>query len=265
MVAPGPILIATRGDPSSAAAVRVGGMFAARQHRHLEIVAVVPPVIAPAPGYGAVGASAQMVSDAACDTIGARVRAQVSAAVPTIPAAITVEIGAPADGIVDHAEVIAASMIVLGVGRHAAIDRVLGLETAISVMRLAHVPVLAVAADAQVRMTAIAIATDFGASTSRAAHLVTELAMDDACVHLLHVAPSSDAALSTELAVFGETLPVPKWGTLRPHLLTGDRAHALIEFCDATGVELIALGSHGRRSLGEMVLRHARGSVLFVP
>ncbi len=253
----GPVVIATRGDPSSAAAVRVGGTFAAHHHRPLAVVAIVRPAVS----SGILSAAcAETVHDAACQAIASRVRAQLAETIPSVRATVSVELGDPVEGIVDYADTVGASLIVLGVGRHEALDRLLGLETAVSVMRRAHAPVLAVAHDAQVQTAVVALATDFGSAAFEAARVALEIAMPDAHVHLLHVAASCTEALP-RLEALAERLPV----TTHLHVLTGDPAHALTDFCGENGVELIALGSHGGRSLAEHVLCTAHCSVLVVP
>ncbi len=265
----GPVVVATCGDPSSDAAIRVGGMFAFRTRRLLDVVAVLRPALTPGIAYVRY---VEAVHDAAAKATAARVRRQVEDSVPGVVARVRVETGAPAEGITAHAEAVAASLIVVGIGEHTTVDRLLGLETAIGVIHYAHTPVLAVAPDAQVRTTVVALATDFEPAATQAAHVALELASDDARVHVLHVGPATDA-LRSRLAAWADALSVSAPRLLTVHLLEGDPVHALSAFCEAHGVELIALGTHGKGfverlrlgSVADGVLRRAGCSVLVAP
>lgn len=285
----GRILLATDGAPQSLGAVRVAAALAERDGCEVEVLTVLEPSSAYAAGY----AFAVPVAVAGPDGIQAdELRGAVEAQLRAVGGAaagwpVRVELGAPARTVAACAEERGAAAIVLGLGRHAAVDRWLGRETALDVVRLAHVPVLAVPPEAGGLPRSALAATDFSPFSLDAAGRAAELLAPDGELHLAHVgmeAPREPAGgaewLRTYEAGARERLEQTARGLadarhvrVRPHLLRGEPAAALLSFAERTGAEMLATGSHGygfftrllMGSVSTRLLRGARCTVLVAP
>jgi nucleotide-binding universal stress UspA family protein len=91
--------------------------------------------------------------------------------------------------------------VVLGLGRHSPIDRILGSETALGVLRRAGCPVLAVPAGGAATFRRAVAAVDFSAASVRAAEAAAALLEPDATLALVHVRPETSALLAGGAAV----------------------------------------------------------------
>jgi nucleotide-binding universal stress UspA family protein len=205
-----------------------------------------------------------------------------------LPLSADVELydGDPATVIANVAHESNASIIVAGLGRHRVMDRLFGDETALRLIRLAAVPVLAVGAEFTGAPRRIVVAIDFSETSLRAARLALELAAPGATIYLVHVAPR-DATLydwngwgsnykqdaGEALQRMREELRVPHDMTVQRVLLQGDPATELLAFAASVNSDLIATGSHGygfvaRMLIGSVttrILRCSTCSVLTVP
>jgi nucleotide-binding universal stress UspA family protein len=199
---------------------------------------------------------------------------------------IVVELGSPADQIAERANNTGAALIAMGIGPHGAIQRALGGEMAIAVIRRTRVPVIAVARDAVVPARVIVVATDFSAASERAARLALLLAGDTAAVHIVHAWRGPDrgevggtwtslyraeAERSCDAVV--RALPMPRHARVTIHTPQGDASKTILAVAQEHDADLISVGSHGRRfldrltlgSVSDAVLRSARCSVLVAP
>src|SRR4051812_48640607 len=102
--------------------------------------------------------------------------------------------GDPATTIANVAHDSNASMIISGLGRHHVMDRMFGDETALRLIRVSAVPVLAVGGGFAAAPRRILVAIDFSETSLRAARLALSLAAPGATIYLAHVAPR-DATL----------------------------------------------------------------------
>ncbi len=215
------------------------------------------------------------------------IASQVSASSPTDqPWPIEIGQGPPPLMIAGHARELGARAIVMGLGRHQLADRLFGTETALQVLRLAEVPVLAVPPGFSATPRRVVVGIDFSAASGRAARLAVALFPDLEVVDLVHVAPAVgpamvatpwESAYGTELADalprFVESLNMPSSVRVETHTLKGAPAEALLAHVEAAGADLIVVGSHGRGFIGRMivgsvatrVLRSAGRAVLAVP
>lgn len=194
--------------------------------------------------------------------------------------------GDPASVIARMAHLAGATMVVCGLGRHRVADRVFGEETALRLMRVSDVPVLAVANGMHRAPRRIVVAVDFSETSLRAARLALELASPNATLYLAHVAPrdsslhdwdrwgksyKSDAG--DALQKVRDQLNVPKDMTAQKILLQGDPATELLAFATSVNADLIATGSHGHGFVARMLIgstttkmvRCSTCSVLSVP
>jgi nucleotide-binding universal stress UspA family protein len=281
------IIVASDGEPAAVGALRVGRALAERDDAAVEVVCAVPPFPIPP---SRVGAPAVLAMDewarAACDAARDRVRAQLDRIDPWMATwPITVEIGAPSLVIVRRAQRGAASLIVMGLGRHALADRWFGTETALRVMRLAHVPVLAVPADAATLPDGAVAAVDFTEFSRDAATTSLKLLRAGGVLHLVHIfcRPSEEIPwvggrdwielqrerMQAELFELARQLKGSATVHVEPHILEGDPAAETLRFASGIGAELIVAGSHGagflsRLLMGSVSTRLVRGATCMV-
>jgi nucleotide-binding universal stress UspA family protein len=286
------IVVATDGRSEAAGALRLARALAERHGAPVEVVCAVAPFPFPASPVGDMGAIAisdldQRAVDDTRKLIGERL-AEIGPEVAAWP--VTVEVGLPAPTLVRLAQARQATLIVLGLRRNKPLsDRLFGSETALQVMRLASVPVLAVPADVgELPRTAVA-AVDFSDFSREAAEAVAGILAPDGSVHLAHVtgepapgttwlagpewADSYRQGVELQLAELARKVEAADTVRVRTHLLSGDPAREILRLADNLGAELVAAGSHGtgffgRLLLGSVSTRLVRGSacaVLIVP
>lgn len=280
-----PVIVATDGRDQSDAALVAGGLLAGASDERLRVITVLKPmpIVSPEaqlPVSPDVEASRRAEAKRA-------VREQLGR-VWNVPfdAAVEVYDGDPATTIANVAHESNASMIVSGLGRHRVMDRLFGDETALRLIRVAAVPVLAVGGQFTAAPTRIVVAIDFSETSLRAARLALELAAPAATIYLAHVAPR-DATLydwngwgsnykqdaGEGLQRMREQLRVPTDMIVQRVLLQGDPATELLAFAASVNADLIATGSHGHGFVARMligsvttrILRCSTCSVLTVP
>ncbi len=279
-----PVIVATDGREQSDTALVAGGLLAA-PNDGLRVITVVKPMPIVSP-------EAQLpVSpdvEASRRAEAKRTVKEQLARVWQAPLAAEIEIydGDPATMIANVAHECGASIIVSGLGRHRVMDRLFGDETALRLIRVAAVPVLAVGAEFTAAPRRIVVAIDFSETSLRAARLALELAAPAATIYLTHVAPR-DATLydwngwgsnykqdaGEALQRMREQLRVPKDMTVQRVLLQGDPATELLAFAASVNADLVATGSHGHGFVARMligsvttrILRCSTCSVLTVP
>jgi nucleotide-binding universal stress UspA family protein len=281
------IIVASDGEPAAVGALRVARALAERDGAPVEVVCAVPPFPIPP---SRVGSPAVLGMDewdrAACDAARDRVRAQLEQIDPWMATwPITVEIGAPSLVIVRRALTCRASLIVLGLGRHALADRWFGTETALRVMRLTHVPVLAVPFDAPSLPDHAVAAVDFTDFSRDAAKTALKLLRAGGVLHLVHVfwRPSEEIPwvggrdwvqqqrerTQAELHEMARQLEGSTTVRLESHFLEGDPAAETLRFANRIGADLIVAGSQGagflsRLLMGSVSTRLVRGATCMV-
>jgi nucleotide-binding universal stress UspA family protein len=279
------VLIATHGLPTADAAVRWGSTFAAHQGLPVDVLAVIDPLAGPTP-FAEAGVDYAELDRVERAALHDTVAAQLARVLPGVTVAVEFETGAPAELIARRAGTTSARLIVLGRGRHAMANRLLGDEAAIGVLRQSQTPVLAVTPDAAPSPVRIIIATDFSASATRAAELALAMASPASTIHLVHVEPTISEANAGDAwplvyaagvgALFDQLqrrIPPPAGATVRTHLLHGAPAAAIDALARAEQADLIALGTHGKSfterwrlgSVAEATIRGAPCSILVAP
>jgi nucleotide-binding universal stress UspA family protein len=194
--------------------------------------------------------------------------------------------GDPATAIARLARDTNATMIIAGLGRHRVVDRLFGDETALRLVRVSSVPVLAVASGSSSAPSRIVVAVDFSETSLRAARLALEVASPNATVYLAHVGPRDSMlhewngwGLSYKddagdaLHKMREQLNIPTDVVVQRVLLQGDPATELLAFAASVNADMIASGSHGHGFVARMlvgsvttrILRCSTCSVLCVP
>lgn len=179
-----------------------------------------------------------------------------------------VMIGRPAQVLASVAEGRGADLIVVGRKEHGVMDRVFGSETTLQVMRMSSVPVLGVQTDID-KPRAIVVATDFSASSIRAARVALDLLGASGTLYLVYVEPPVEL-LPEGFALPGESRfpgDVAVWFRrlidglcarggviIEPIVLNGRPVRAVAEFAERVGADLIAAGSHGHGRMERFLL-----------
>lgn len=200
---------------------------------------------------------------------------------------VEVEHGDPVTSLVRRTNALGASLILIGIGRHKPVDRILGGEMTLRVIRRAHCPVLAVAGELEHRPRKVVVATDFSPQSMHAARTVLPLLDDGAVIHVVHVwQPSATAdptvfaveeeyarAIAGRLARFVADLHAPPGVTVHTEVREGRCAAQVIAFAEQHHADLIVAGRHGLNTIARFfigsvtttLLRGASCSVLVMP
>lgn len=276
-----PIIIATDGRTQSDAALVVGRLLSDSPDA-VRIATVLKPV--PIVTDAQLPVSAE-VEAARGDGLRAQVEQQL---LRTWDATSDIDVlrGDPAAVVTRLAHESGATMIVAGLGRHRVTDRVFGDETALRLIRMSDVPVLAAASGVSSAPRRIVVAVDFSETSLRAARMALEVAAGGATIYLAHVAPRDSSLYDWKgwgasykddageaLQKTRDQLRVPREVTVQKVLLQGDPATELLAFAASVNADLIATGSHGhgfvaRLLIGSVTTRIVRCStcsVLTVP
>jgi nucleotide-binding universal stress UspA family protein len=286
------ILLATDGAPGSEGALNVSARLAEERGAEVEVLHVLQPMVVQTPDSTAMlWLPPSSVDDrqrtAAASAELARLLAAAGGPAERWPA--HVEIGPVAPTIVEQAERLGVSMIVMGAGRHDALDRWLGTETAVRTMQVAHVPVLAVPHSATGEYRNVVAAVDLSEFSRDALAAALRLCSDGATLHLAHAAPSQphdllgagspswgeDESVQARARILAWAAEVPGGAGRRfeVHLLEGTVHQEILRLAEKLGAELIAAGSHGHGFWGRLLLgsvstrliRGAQCSVLIAP
>jgi nucleotide-binding universal stress UspA family protein len=237
-----PVIIASDGQLQSDGALALGTLLAGTEDA-LRVVSVLRP----SPIVPDVGVS--MTTD--IDRIRRADLHEASVRQTTrmfgSPFAVEMRDGDPASVVAGIAHESGATLIVCGLGRHNVVDRILGDETALRLVRLADVPVLAVAEKAVAAPSSIVVACDFSETSLRAARLAATLAAPSATMYLVHVAPRDQSRYEWEgwgkaykedaldaLAQTKHQVKVEDRTILQPIMLQGDTAADLLRFATAS-------------------------------
>lgn len=284
-VAIAPILVATDTTAQSEAAIAVAKLIAARDGSPVRVVTVVEPA-----AHGARGFEAQLLDSVLSKEVMEAARAgaarQATQLAPDARWQIDVEVGDPAECIARKAEELGARLVVVGLGKHRMIDRVLGGETALRLVRQSRVPVLAVNEATTSLPSAIVIAMDFSSASRAAARLAARLAGDASRIFLVHVLPPTngsspsrswlvlhEARVLERLWRIARQLREESGAIVETRVLRGRPGPRLLQFAGEIGADLIALGPRGPDLLARLlggevsgpVFRKANCSLLAVP
>jgi nucleotide-binding universal stress UspA family protein len=286
----GPVLVATDGTEAGDTAMRVAEGIAGDHKLSTQVISVLEPLASFfAPVDGLMVAFPPTVSDSARSDLRVQaVRERVRKAVRHPDTwNVQVRIGSIAKTVVDAAREIDASLIVLGLGKHRPVDRLLGDEIAAQVVRRASIPVLAVPSDARVPLRRAVVGIDFSRASIRAARAAVSLTTPPGHVWLAHVKPPLEipsetyegASVIYTQGVLGtfkkieERLEAVELLEVRPVVLEGKVADELLAFASSHQADLVVTGAHGRTlverlligSVTTKMLRAAQCSVLVIP
>jgi len=199
---------------------------------------------------------------------------------------VEVRSGDPATTIAALAKESRSRIVVVGLGGHGAAARFFGNETALRLMRVSQVPVLAVDSKLGALPKRIMVAMDFRESSIEAARLALEIAAPDAIVTLVHVVPwerkeyipeqwfrDHEAYIGSQLTRVTGWLDQSSKFRIHQKILYGRPGPSLLGYAEELNVDLIVAGTHGRGFIGRMLagqtlaklVRGAQRSVLVLP
>ena len=286
----GPILVATDGSEMGGAPVRVAEGIATDHGLSVHVISVLEPLASMyAPVDGLMVALPPTIDDMARAELRLTgVRDRLRKTLRTGDSwKVQVKVGQIATAIVEAAREIDASLIVLGLGKHRPVDRLLGDEIAAQVARRAACPILAVPSDATAPLRRAVVGVDFSRASVRAARAAVALTTPPGHVWMAHVRPPLE--MPTEayegasviykqgvLAAFKkieEGLEEVDLLEVRPVVLEGKVAEELLAFAASHRADLVVTGAHGRTlverlligSVTTKLLRAARCAVLVIP
>lgn len=282
-------LIATDATPASDGAMRVGSALNARDGTAITVISVVQPAPYPVP-VNDLAMAATAGPDADNEAIDARRTAIITQCVRTSTAAPTdlvVECSVPLSGILFHAAAKKADLVIMGLGKHKAMDRLFGTETALHTVRESPVPTLAVPGTVTAIPHHAVVGTDFSPSSLEAARVAARIVGPQGKLTIVHV----DALAEPMPAMLADwpahvldrvndafsrmltALDLPP--TLEVHTvpLSGHADVELMACAKKVNADLIALGRQTRSlverlvlgSVATKVVRAATCAVLVVP
>jgi len=276
------VLVATDGRPESDAALKAAQILAGGRGP-LAVLTVLPlmPIVSPEIQLPV----SPDLEQARVDELRARVAEQVQRVLGDKNIPVELRVGDAGSAIARAARQTDAQVVVVGIGQHRVIDRLFGDETALRLLRVSPVAVLAVAREFSHAAERVVIAMDFSAPSMRAAQAAIDMAADSATLYLAHVGPRESAATvagglaaypsdaAAELDRARQRLRIPSRMAVQRVVLHGEVARELLAFASSVNADLIATGSHGHGFVARMligsvatkVLRGSTCSVLVVP
>lgn len=283
----GPVIVACDGSPFADPLFNAARAAAGSLDARIDVLGVCEPTpLAPAVGGGVIAAPEldAMRQRAMLDDV----RRSVSIASTGDPEwQVDVLLGSPPETLAREAERRGASLLVMGIGRHNPLDRLLGTETTLATLRRARVPVLAVGTAFTPFPRHAVIGMDFSPASLRAAKLAVRLVGEAGRLTLVHVRPRFDHPSADWRAwdqEYGRTLTplfadavtqldAPATVTVETMTVRGDPAPALLAYAQQSGADLLAIGTqrHGvldRLLVGSVatrVIRNTRIATLAAP
>lgn len=288
-IAQGPVIVASDGLPDCDEALRVASRLAEPTQAEVQVLSVMEPVVVLPMDFGvslpyseieaAQRQARHLKIDAQLERVGLR-NAGVT---------VNLELGDPSYTIARTARATDASLIVTGLGHHDILDRMLGAETALHIVRRSQCPVLCVpASDASNGLPRrIVVATDFSIASLAAARAALRLFPGITNVHLVHVIPRGDVPievyvtwvdtyaepLSASFERFAARLDLPPSVTVETKRLEGKISREIVEYARHAGADLIVTGSRGAGLMNRLlvgstatgIIRGADCAVLAVP
>ena len=260
-----PVVVATDGREQSDGAIRAGALYGGAIGAW-RVVSAAPLIyrFAPELDWGITAEAIAVLREQQHKSVKDQIRRVLGESV-----CIDVEIGTG-----DAAGIVAAvaaknnsSLVISGLGRHRIVDRLLGDETALAIIRASCVPVLSVPAEFAKAPRSAVIGIDFSEASIRAAQLALNLMHDAATVYLINVSPPENVLnivtdgfaayeerARAELELVAGRLDVPPRMHVQPHIRRGDPGSELLHYAQQTHAQLIAVGTRGRGFMARLVL-----------
>ena len=265
--ASGGILSAIDGSPESLAAVKTAFALASARKSAVHIVSVIPAFASYRRAFKA-DESQSEINSLRINIREVAVRKVIEKANPLCAWTLEIVTGRVAREVVATAERLHAEMIVIGRRHQNPLDKLLGGETTLEIVRMTSIPVLAVG-DTFLTPTSVVVATDFSAASTRAARLAVQLFGNHGSLYLVHV----DPGLEPELEEYGlrerrhspgdfsslfrkqrEEIQAPPDILIENVTLSGKPAERILYFARTISADVVACGPHGRNGLERFLL-----------
>ncbi len=282
----GPILIATDLSDESDAAFPLAQVLALRTRADVQIVSVLQPIAMPMYGFDSIPVSPTTDATTRQGRTDAANAQQARLVVTDHVWPVMIRTGDAAQEVTEIARTMQSRVIVVGRGRHGALQRLLGGETVLRLLQSGDTPVLATETGMTHLPRRVVIATDFSPFSLFAAQIALSIVARDATIILAHMAPwfekSEDPTVDRTVAYREEAKQ--GFAALRAHvarpdliieeaLLEGQGTNHLIAFLTTANADLVVSATHGYGFVRRMVLgsvaatlvREAPCSVLCVP
>ena len=181
---------------------------------------------------------------------------------------IDVPLGTPAESIAGRARQIGADLVIMGLGRHGAIERFVHDDTTLRVVRRVSVPVLAVTDELHGMPRTVIVATDFSRASTDAARAACTVFRGCSKVVLVYVESDFDAVIAEHdettsvirrEGVAGafqrlrETLDPPPGASIETVTLRGVVAAELVAFANRSGADVLAIARQ-QHSMADRVM-----------
>lgn len=282
----GPIVVATDGSAGAVGALRAASEMAAANGANVIVVGVLEPMPIVVADYGitmppveSVGVRRRVLHDAIKNQLGEILGTDHGWT-------IDLQEGHPATLISRVARDVNAQVLMLGLGHHDLVDRLMGGEIALQVLRLSRVPVMAVPRDFRHMPKRIAVACDFSEGSQQAARAALDIFPALTMIYLVHVEPrldvqpeallagiGSDVDLEGAFAKFLTAIEVPSGIAVERMTLRGKPSRAILDFVKSAHLDAVVTGSRGggfidRIMVGSTatgIIRGAECAVLGVP
>lgn len=278
-----PIIVATDGRQQSDGAVRAGALYGGKKGWRIVSAAPLLHNLIPELDLGITAEALDVLRDQQSQSVREQLRRVLGE-----DARIEVDIatGDPALATETIATREKASLIICGLGRHRIVDRLLGDETALSIIRVATHPVLAVPDDFARQPRYAVVGMDFSEGSIHAAQLAPRFTSKAATIYLVNVAPRDnllylvpggftayEEQAKAQLQLVVNRLRVPSGVHFDSVVRQGDAGTELLRFAEEVGDGLIAMGTRGlgfvaRLLLGSVATKVIRSSpmpVLTIP
>ena len=274
----GPILLATDGAGKSGAAAVAARLLAEKLDVPLEVVSVLEPQLAYGVALGGTPVYLPEVDEARRQIRTASVLEYVERFSEGNVPPVHLRFGAIAEEIGEVAREREATLVVVGAAPHQRVNRIIGGERAVHVLRSSTAPVLSVPPGFSALPRRIVVAVDFAPASVRAAQTALLLLPPGGTLTLLHVlspllgdAPLRDAegrdpadAIQTLFGRLRDELRpyVPDDVTVETLIRTDVDIDGILGGALDVGADLIAVGTHGPRLLERIFLGSVASSVL---
>jgi nucleotide-binding universal stress UspA family protein len=265
----GPVIVAA-GEGDLRSLFEAAQLVAARLGTGVRVVSVVPPILAPAVvGTAAFVPPTDDTEQELRDDVAQLLERQIREAGGGLSLwEWEVLSGDPPSTIVRRATELDAALVIMGIGRHRPIDRLLAAETTLRVVRHTTAPVLAVGPTFDALPSVVVVATDFGPRSAIAAESALPLLADGATLHLVHVwEPSGStnaailameqryhASLPTRFERFKTALALPTGLRVATHALEGKIADRLLDLAESVHADLMVAGRQGLNLVARLVV-----------
>lgn len=271
-----PIVVGTCGTRDSNGAIRLAQLFAQRDKRAVYVVGVLDTDWRPASETGESGTNHEART---VEALLARIERQlVELGAPKGQWPVGIVGGERAGALGDIAGDDRASLLLIGLKSHIALERIWGRSTALAAANKGRRTVLAVDPLATALPTCAVVGTAFGPASKKAARAALECLGSSGSLHLVHVRPflsqvgagalSTDVAYAQEIAdrlgCMVSALGAPAGVRVQCHDLSGDPARRLLEVTRQEHADLIAVGTHEGPAFGAFSVGTVASRVLGV-